>query len=328
MIQRGYRALFLWIAWSAAALVIYMGLYHDTDVWNFIQHDPSRITWAILGLFVIGVCTSLAMTLVLTWEYVHADKLEVIARKHGWRGVADTPKHLGIARFFRSLSTIIDNNGELNIESLVDVEFAIYQRIAHALEIIGNLLITLGLIGTVVGLTLTLTGLTASMEALGEDQTQLLAGLRSAMAGMGTAFYTTLLGSLLGGILLRVFAHIDQNGVESLEENLIRTCLVYFSADFKPSVERDVRMLNAEVANLTHNIEHLQQVLLDSRETIAAFANELQHLHEIEADDRSIRRAIALRKEYHEALHQEFQLKRLLKGRWWHLLINSVRIAK
>jgi len=318
----------LWVAWAAAAIVIYMGLYQDTDVLNFIRHDPSRITWAIISLFIIGVATSLAVTLTLTWESAHVDKLDNIARKHGWQGVASTPKYLIVARFFRSLNTIISNNGELNIESLVDVEFAIYQRIAHALEIMGNLLITLGLIGTVVGLTLTLTGLTASMEALGEDQAQLLIGLRSAMSGMGTAFYTTLLGSLLGGILLRVFAHIDQNGIESLEETLTRICLVHFSADFKPSAERDVRILNAEVEQLTRNIENLQQVLRNSRDIISDFTREMQKLHEIEADDRAIRRAIALRREYHEVLHNEFQLKRILKGRWWQVLSNSIRTVK
>lgn len=309
-------------------MVIYLGFYQDTEVWSFVKHDHSRITWAILGLFAIGVLASLALTLILTWESVHVDALEKIARKYGWNGVVNARKNLNVGRYFRSLGTIITNNGDLDIEALVDVEFAIYQRLAHALEIIGNMLITLGLIGTVVGLTLTLTGLTASMEALGEDQMRLLSGLRSAMGGMGTAFYTTLLGSLLGGILLRVFAHINQNGVESLEESLTRICLVHCSADFKPSVERDVRLLNAEVEHLARSITALQQVLHDSRQTIADFAGELQRLREIEADDRSVRKAIELRRQYHQVLHEEFQIRRLQKGRWWQALRNSLRPIK
>lgn len=325
MIQRGYRALVLWIVWAAASMVIYLGLYQDTDVLAFIKNDPSRITWTILGLFLIGVITSFLLTLIITWESITVDKLDSLTRKHGWRGIESIPRQLTVARFFAHMKTIIDNNGELDVDSLVDVEFAVYQRIAHGLEIIGNLLITLGLIGTVVGLTLTLTGLTSSLEALGDDQEQLLSGLRSAMSGMGTAFYTTLLGSVLGGILLRVFAHIDQNGVESMEEALTRICLVHCSADFKPSTQRDLRTINAEVETLTRNMLQLQSVLNDTRDTITDFSSELKSLQDQEANDDSIKLALALRKEYHRSLREEFQLKRLNKGKWLSVLRHSVR---
>ena len=188
MVQRGYRALVLWVIWAAAAVIIYLGLYLDTEVWDFVQNDHSRITWAIIGLFGLGVAISFALTILLTLEFVKVDSLEHIAKRDGWLGIQEADKKGCVAEFFSSLRTIINNNGDLNIEALVDVEFSVYQRIAHSLEIIGNLLITLGLIGTVVGLTLTLTGLTSSLDALGHDQDQLLAGLRGAMAGMGTAF--------------------------------------------------------------------------------------------------------------------------------------------
>ncbi|MGD8567655.1 MAG: MotA/TolQ/ExbB proton channel family protein [Gammaproteobacteria bacterium] len=191
MIQRGYRALVLWIVWSAAAIVIYASMYSDTDVWDFVQHDPSRITWGIIALFGVGVATSFVLTILLTFESIKVDLLESIAKQRGWLGIEESKKRLCVASFFDSLKTVINNNGELNVESLVDVEFAVYRRTSHALEVIGNLLITLGLVGTVVGLTLTLTGLTSSLEALGQDQEQLLRGLRGAMGGMGTAFYTT-----------------------------------------------------------------------------------------------------------------------------------------
>ncbi len=249
MIQRGYRALVLWIVWAAAAIIIYFGLYQDTEIWDFVKRDPSRITWAIIGLFGLGVTASFILTITLTLESIKVDLLESIAKKKGWLGIQQTDKKGCVANYFSSLRTIVENNGELNIEALVDVEFSIYQRSAHALEIIGNLLITLGLIGTVVGLTLTLTGLTGSLEALGHDQDQLLSGLRGAMSGMGTAFYTTLLGAVLGGVLLRIFAHIDESGVESLENSLTRICLVHCSADFKPSLERDMRIINSQIGD-------------------------------------------------------------------------------
>jgi len=309
MIQRGYRALALWIFWSAAALIIYVGIYHDTDVLDFIQNDSSRITWAILGLFAIGILTSFVLTLILTLESVTVDKLERSAEKDGWPGILDSEKKRRVARFFQSLRTIIDKNGDLNIEALVDVEFAAYQRTAHALEIIGNLLITLGLIGTVVGLTLTLTGLTGSLESLGQDQDQLMAGLRSAMSGMGTAFYTTLLGSVLGGVLLRIYGHIDEHGVESLENALIRICLIHCSPDTKPSAQRDLRMLNAEVKALTRNLEALQQSLAKTQQDMSGMVKILS-TPGAGGENESLRENIFLRREHLKTLHAEQRLKR------------------
>jgi len=325
MIQRGYRALVLWIVWSAAAIVIYASMYQDTDVWHFVKNDPSRITWGIIALFGVGILTSFALTILLTLESIKVDLLEVIAKRQGWMGIEDSKKKLCVASFFHSLKSILNNGGELDIEALVDVEFAIYRRTAHALEVIGNLLITLGLVGTVVGLTLTLTGLTSSLEALGQDQEQLLRGLRGAMGGMGTAFYTTLLGSVLGGVLLRVYGHIDENGVDSLENALTRICLVYCSADLKPSTERDVRILNQEIVQLAQNVEGLKKSLSESTAIIADYAREIRDLNGKENAAHSLENLIKLRKQYLDTLREEFQLKRMNRGAWWKVFKKSFR---
>jgi len=323
MFQRGYRALVLWISWTAAALIIYFSIYHDTDVLAFVQSDTSRITWAILGLFAVGIVTSLALTLLLTRESVKVDELEDLASKGGWQGIVDAPKSGSVDRFFHAIQTIVQRNGEVNVEALVDVEFAMYQRAAHALEIIGNLLITLGLVGTVVGLTLTLSGLTGSLEALGQNQDQLMSGLRSAMAGMGTAFYTTLLGSVLGGVLLRIYGHIDEHGVESLENALTRICLVYCSADLKPSSERDLRLLNMEIDGLTRNLERLQATIADTRDSLGALIEELGNPGEGD-ENRTLRENIRLRQEHLKTLHYELRLERARRG-WLRYFLGGLK---
>jgi hypothetical protein len=221
---------------------------------------------------------------------------------------------------------VVDNNGEINVEALVNVEFSVYGRTAHALEVIGNLLITLGLVGTVVGLTLTLTGLTSSLEALGQDQEQLLRGLRGAMGGMGTAFYTTLLGSVLGGVLLRVFAQINQNGIESLENALTRICLVYCSADFKPSTERDIRSLNTEITKFNQSLSFLKNNVDQAKHVIADFSEEMGKLRVIEEQENdSIQKTLITRQKYLKSLRDEFQLKRMNHGSWLKVFIKSFR---
>jgi hypothetical protein len=314
MVQRGFRALVLWAAWAAAAIIIYFGMYQDTEVWQFVQNDPSHITWAILGLFGIGVVASFVLTVILTLESIKVDDLEVLVKRSGWLGIEGSKKRWCVGNFFDALKTILDTNGELDVEALVDVEFSVYQRTAHGLEIIGNLLITLGLVGTVVGLTLTLTGLTGSLDALGQDQDQLLAGLRGAMSGMGTAFYTTLLGSVLGGVLLRIFAHIDENGVETLENALIRICIVHCAADLKPSLQRDVRILNSQVQELTQNVASLQQALANTRQAMKELAQEVTTGGGGEIENTTLRETLHLRRQYLETLQHEYALKRADRG--------------
>ena len=325
MIQRGYRALVLWIVWSAAAIVIYAGMYKDTEVLEFVGHDHTRITWAILALFCLGVIASFILTLLLTFESIKVDQLEHIARDKGWMGIEHSNKRLCVANFFNALRTIVKNNGILNFESLVEVEFAIYRRSAHSLEVVGNMLITLGLVGTVAGLTLTLTGLTGSLEALGQDQEQLLRGLRTAMGGMGTAFYTTLLGSVLGGILLRVFAHIDENGIDVLENGLTRICLVYCAADLKPTTERDIRALNSEIDHLTAKINRLQSYVQQTRDTLNDFNNDIKDLHTHDKEYKSLEKLLSLRKQYLASLRDEFQLQRISKGLLWRAILRGFR---
>ncbi len=326
MIQRGYRTLVLWIMWCAATIVIYAGLYHNIDVWNFVRHDPSGITWVIILLFILGIITSFVLTLILTIETIAIDKLETVAARSGWLGIDYTNKRLRVANYFASLKIIVENNGAVDIEPLVNVEFSVYQRTAHALEVIGNLLITLGLVGTVVGLTLTLTGLTSSLEALGQDQEQLLSGLRGAMSGMGTAFYTTLLGSVLGGVILRVFAHINENGVESLENTLTRVCLVYCSADFKPSTERDIRQLDAEITALATKVSTLQSSLKEASVAVRDFNKEMAQLRAADnAGHDSLQKTLIQRQQYLQSLRDEFQLKRMNRGAWWKVFVKSFR---
>jgi hypothetical protein len=300
-------------------------MYRDTEVFDFISHDTTRITWAILMLFGMGVFTSFILTVVMTFESVRVDRLEIIARKNGWMGIESSSKRLCIASFFNSLNTIIKNNGELNIEALVDVEFAIYRRSAHALEVIGNLLITLGLVGTVVGLTLTLTGLTGSLDALGHDEELLLRGLRTAMGGMGTAFYTTLLGSVLGGVLLRVFAHIDENGVDVLENTLTRVCLVYCSADLKPSTERDMHALNAELDKLNLRLERLQNIMAATTADVKTFTHDMAEMLQNDKEITQLEKLLSLRKQYLDSLRTEFQFKRMNKGMFWRAILRGFR---
>lgn len=319
MDQKPFRTLILWIIWAVAALVIYLSLYSDTEVWTFLEHDPTRITWLIIGLFLMGLLGSFALTVMVTRESLRTAELDKDAKLGGLKAITIQSTDRASDRFFYALKSTINSKGKPEVETLLNVELAVYERIGHMVELVGNLLITLGLIGTVMGLTLTLTGLTGSLDALGHDQEMLLHGLRTAMSGMGTAFYTTLLGAILGGILLRMFAQIALHGVESLHDSLLRICMVYCSADYAQTMERDVRHLNVEIESMELNIRRLQQALADSRAAMNDFRGEIKLLNEDQPNDeeKPLHELINQHKHYCDALRDEMRMLASMKKPFW-----------
>jgi len=323
MDQKPFRTMILWTMWASAAMGIYLTLYRDTEVWAFLETDSSRITWLILGLFIVGLIGSFVLVLMVTKEAVRTAQLEIKAREGGLKAITVHSTRRAADRFFKSIQSTIESKGKPEVEALLGVELAFYERISSMIELVGNLLITMGLIGTVMGLTFTLTGLTGSLDALGHDQEMLLAGLRKAMGGMGTAFYTTLLGAVLGGVLLRMFAQINLHGIESLHDNLLRICLVYCSADYAQTLERDIRELNIEVTALETNMQRLEQAFAHSHQTVNMFREEVRHLNEENVADRDghhvkpMHALIEEHRRYCEALRMEMQMLAYMKRPWY-----------
>jgi len=329
MNQKPLRTLLIWTIWAATSITTYTFLYQGSDVWTFVMADTSRITWIILGLFALGVSGSFILTMLITFETMTAFQIEEKAVVGGLKAI--DPKHYRrrVGRFFSSLKTTIECNGNPEVESMLHVELSTYQRMSHSTEVIGNLLITLGLIGTVMGLTLTLTGLTGSLEALGEDQEMLLSGLRQAMAGMGTAFYTTLLGAVLGGILLRVFAQITDHGYDVLFDKIVHTCLVHCSADLRSSAERDIKFLSAEIEMLGEQIVHLKPMFEAAQTAMATFRKEASSLRaETKEENQTLLENIHMRRMNAIKLHQELQLLQSLNRPLWMRILNALGFHK
>ena len=332
MQEKAYRTLLLWLMWASMALGVYMALYIDTNLWEFMQHDPSKITWLIMGLFALGVLISFGLTMALTQEAVQSVYMGNIVRQKGLYALELKSTRRAVERFFDSIKEVIKANGALDVETLLNVELAPYERTSRAVELIGNLLITLGLIGTVMGLTLTLAGLTTSLDALGNDQDRLLAGLRHAMGGMGTAFYTTLLGSVLGGVLLRVFALITDHGVEGLSDALKKICLVYCCADTKPTVEREVRTLNIELEHLGDRAKLLQAALNESLAAMSNFRSEAARLKDLSIDEDgeklTLRDAVVLQQYYSNLLKEEVKMMNKVNNSWWMRIRRAIRTRR
>ncbi len=323
-----YRTLLLWLLWGSFAITVTVALYIDTDVWEFVKHDTTKLTWVILSLFLLSTAISLWLTLTLTHESIELIEVDYAARQQGLMGIITTPENNAVRRFFNSLKAVVMANGENNLEALLATELAFYQRVSHGLAVIGNLLIMLGLIGTVAGLSITLSGLSSSLDALGHDEALMLEGLRKAMSGMGTAFYATLLGAVFGGLLLRIFALITETGVEDIGDRIMKISLVYCAADCKRTEEKDVRILNGEIIVLTESAKLMAEAFAESRAAMTAFHEEAKRLHEFNNTDAkgddiaTLREAIRVQKHYRALLRQEIKLVDQVNRAWWPPLLR------
>tara|TARA_B100000686_G_C16413294_1_gene773339 strand:+ start:145 stop:807 length:663 start_codon:yes stop_codon:yes gene_type:complete len=83
-----------------------------------------------------------------------------------------------------------------------------------------NLLILLGLIGTVIGFIIAVGGLGDSLAG-GQNLSRVQTVLGQIVNGMGVALFTTLLGSIFGGIWLQLHYEILSNFIEKFVINVI-----------------------------------------------------------------------------------------------------------
>ncbi|EAU55030.1 MotA/TolQ/ExbB proton channel family protein [Mariprofundus ferrooxydans] len=287
--QRALRTFALWMGWAISAVTVFAMMSRKANVVGFIEQDQTHVTWMIVGMFMLGVAVSMIQAMKLTAEWFRAYRIESLMKDKGLAGIRNRGGGHLVDRFVDAMHMITERNGRVDVDALIDVEFSAQHRMSQFVGLLGNLMITLGLIGTVLGMTITMNGLSGALGSLGVNQHLLVEGLRSAMTGMGVAFYTTLIGSVLGGVLLRVFSWITDASVNGLQDLMLRTCIVHASADLEPSDDRNIRALDVSVQQLQSRVELLNLALRASREEMGMLREEAATMHkelgELAADD-------------------------------------------
>ncbi|MDQ6998599.1 MAG: MotA/TolQ/ExbB proton channel family protein, partial [Mariprofundus sp.] len=299
MDQRFMKTLGFWIVWVSITTGVFMQLYQQADLWEFVINDTSRVTWVILIAFALGVTTSLIHVLLLTVEWFYGYKMEGLLKRRGLQAARMTKRRMSStsSRFLEAIQHISQSGGQVNLIELSTVEFASHIRGSRFVGLLGSLLITVGLIGTVMGLTITLTGLNGALNNVGSDNATILVSLSEALSGMGLAFYTTLLGAIMGGVLLRVFAYISDNSIEALQDLLVRSCMVYASVELTSTVQRDYLALDESLAGMEQRMASLGQSMQASKHAMSEFAQEMRELKQatrLSEDDDEVFKAIAV----------------------------------
>lgn len=109
-----------------------------------------------------------------------------------------------------NLHTIARVHPDVNQDNLIEILHSRLLSKNRVVELFSGILVTIGLIGTIIGLIFMMDGLSAIMQK--ESGSNLMSALFDAdggpMGGLGVAFYTTLVGATLGGVVFRVLTSI------------------------------------------------------------------------------------------------------------------------
>jgi hypothetical protein len=228
------KGLLLWAVIAVAFLAAaHYGLLQT--VWH---DDSTGLSIAITVVFLATAARGSRHILTLSRALNDLERAQsVIVRQSGARlSVASQAEALpegSIGEYIRTLYLKARIGGRrLAVDQRLLLEaFEAELRLGHELGwFVADLLLSLGLLGTVVGFILMLGPIT---DLDTSDQSAIQAALAAMSGGMAVALYTTLTG-LLGGILLKVQGFLLDGAVQELVRRMTRLTEIYVL----PAIER------------------------------------------------------------------------------------------
>ncbi|MEM9415119.1 MAG: MotA/TolQ/ExbB proton channel family protein [Planctomycetota bacterium] len=126
-----------------------------------------------------------------------------------------------------NLHEIFRRDYNLSQDNLVTLLQARLLAKTKVVDFASSILVTLGLVGTIIGLIQSADGLTEVFIAMSSNDTSIMAGVRTTLEGMGIAFYTTLLGAILGGVCLRLLSNLVDSNIEHVVSHIAELTEIY-----------------------------------------------------------------------------------------------------
>ncbi len=107
-----------------------------------------------------------------------------------------------------ALHEIFLASSQISQDNLIEILHSRLLARNRVVDLFGSILITLGLIGTIIGLIQMMGGMEAAVSDSGGDSAAMATGIMQSLDGMGTAFYTTLIGAIFGGVMIRILTNV------------------------------------------------------------------------------------------------------------------------
>lgn len=231
-----------WIVY-AVVLISLLSAVAGRYLVSAIQTDSSYLCLMIIVLFVLGAVVNFLGMRRLRNEYVCAAVcMNNLKKAGGLEKVCQGPAAGIFHQHVMDLGKIAKHDANLTQDSLVTLLYSRMMAKSKMVDILAGVLVTLGLIGTIVGLISMTDGLSATLASLGDDgeASDLLSGMRSTMSGLGTAFNTTLVGAILGSVVLRILNNVYTSNVDHLVTYVATTTEVNIVPKLKRKSRREL----------------------------------------------------------------------------------------
>lgn len=249
MAKKNVSPIMTWAFWSILVLAAFLLLTWEQFAEAFTS-DQSYITWAILGFFFYGFASSLFVALYLQAEFKSLNEMNA-AQRIGATASSD------IAATFDAAMERIRRGDRIDVRNLVSAYGAKVKAKIDNVGVISGMLITIGLLGTVVGLIMTIKGLDTVLQSNSADFSNMKDGLNTAVSGMGTAFYTTFVGALLGGVVLKVIGSEMRKSALKIVADALTFSELYIAPQFAKSASESLVALEDRVVNLHGQLDTL-----------------------------------------------------------------------
>jgi len=263
--------------WIAINVVMGLtGYYGYTILRSQEFSDKTGISYLIIGLFGLFYILNVINTLyyneehdLLAQEEIPKYNPEIDDIEFEGSGLLAT--HVG------NLSDIYNNlnDGEVNQDRALDIIANRLARREYFVQLGANIMITLGLIGTITGLIIAISGLEDVMTSLGESGKMIIPGLKLALSGMGTAFYTTLFGAILGGFFLKLMHQASSNMADEIIDEIAFRAEIHILPYLKKTVDQHI---NAQSTQLTKYVNQSRKLLESETEKINNYLTSIDDL--------------------------------------------------
>ena len=230
----------LLLAVAFAAEILIPGIVSD-DLSSVV--DRGIITQLILALFLFSLAINFKNTLLIYFQSrITKSGFCDVSKVDGNSQIA-AKGLLGI-HGERLINVFQRSKGSSEVSQTVSLRAIhnVFRRREWFVRSCGSLLITLGMVGTVLGLTHSLGGLSTTVNAVAQqanakpstdeaktgdnvggteaESTDISSGLNQALGGMASAFVTTLMGAIFGGVFLRIISQCTDAAADRAVEDI------------------------------------------------------------------------------------------------------------
>lgn len=213
--------------------------------------DTSGLCLLIIGLFLLGIAINFRSVRSLRNEFVCAAFImKQLQTATGLSDVISSPAAGVFHQHIQDLVRIAKHDPNVSQDSLITLLFSRLMARSKIVDVLSGVLVSLGLIGTVVGLITMTNGLSGTLNSLEntEDASSLMSGMRETMGGLGTAFYTTLVGAILGSVVLRVLNNVYTSNVDHFVSYIASLTEVRITPRLRRNARASLQGVTNEVA--------------------------------------------------------------------------------